>query len=649
MSSIDFTHHEYRPLHGALPPDPRRIFQRLSAQTRQFLSSVEISDSTGGILSSVPWTEDTLHRYNALDWPSREALIRYKAFLIHEVVHQIDYQFSPFGASYVGRSCLETLDFIKYGAALFNELQIAESHAPLRDVLRTAQNWIVTSGLEVMSARVRWHDAFRGAAASAVLPLPGPGSVRLGGMELERVVVHEVLATARIPGAKSGYLRPATILETRAVAIAGLNVLNTLGRDLPAAADVARLLDNTYAPRAEFPDYVFLSDLYVGLFGYSDFEEGVQREGVEWLEWVLQIMASTGWLALHSVPGAHPANVGTSSPVVRLVTALQLIDQHLAGQEGPIDLASITERLDATDMGGYGETVDADRAVDESISFLEHVRAQNHFENSSPILRRHFDRLLELQLRALTARRGKGYGVRLGLLLDGDIEAGMREFPPEVQSLFSSDYLPPTEVKRYLALRETIVFRHARPQGIWDEWMSLLYPADAALGSDGTERLLTRTKMRLDFIDNGVWPKAPLILSVSGSNDTPVDVYFLVVPEAWFAHALELAKNDVALDVSSQWSALVVSGDVLIRLTISWGDTPDRVRGLFSLRDAPDLIRFVAENRMLAVLTEEAYDDFLLGGNPSDCLIVTVDADPQIVLQCLSARETWLRTWNEVS
>jgi hypothetical protein len=464
---------DFKPHSLALGIDPSEIGAELSPLARTVFHLAwehGTYPTMAELLGGVPWPADAVQWYRELDEHDRMDVLGIAGFYTHELTHKIDLLTTPFGASFSGRACLETLGLQTDAGELLRTLRQLPDGRPLRDLPRVSEAATARRGPEALQARVFWFDSLRGAPARYVAPGWGGDTApfALLGRQLEKVTVHDVMASVRLPDARGGYLRPLTILESRAVAVTGLYLFHLLGGDAYASREVAAYLRSLYEPAEAYPDYRFLVDLYAQLWQVPDFPSGIEANGPAWLENALRTILIVGWYALHAPPlttgDELPAN---SSPVIRLVAALRAFEDALAES---------TTYPYAVD---FLEALDRDRRVVElgirpvaevlgsSVAYLDGVRHNNRLAGRHPVLSAHFEYVLGVTRQQLEHRQPTGYASRLGMPDDGALIHGFRD-PATDLPLLLDQYEPPDEVQQWFRLRENLLFRHARPPGFWE-------------------------------------------------------------------------------------------------------------------------------------------------------------------------------------
>src|ERR1700722_10009872 len=254
--------------------------------------------------SGDPWPTAALEAYASLPEDERMEVLGLTGFQIHESVHKIDFLTTPFGAAFHGRCCLETLGFQECAPQIITWLERSAGYPPMRELLSDTEAERVQDGLDGLSARIRWFDAIRGAPPRFVEEGWGGdrSPVSLLNFELRKVTVHNLMATLELPGQSGAYLRPLTILESRAVALSLLHLFDRLGADDYACSEIARYVRLFYPHSSTSNDYTFLLNLFAHLGEASDFPSLIEKGGPAVLKGILQNIVVLGWYALHAPP-----------------------------------------------------------------------------------------------------------------------------------------------------------------------------------------------------------------------------------------------------------------------------------------------------------------------------------------------------------
>jgi hypothetical protein len=621
LSRAEFTPHT---LHFAADFD---LMAALSPAAREFVERLWPQPKLGALLSSDPWDADTLRRFRALDPDDRTQVLALTGFYNHEMVHRIDFLTTPFGAAFQGKACLETIGLLLESAELVAEFERRHPHRPLRDIPPLAEKLVVSDGIEALNARVRWFDSLRGAAPKYVEAgwMNAPRTLEVGNARLDLVMVHELMPTVAIPGGEGAYLRPLTVLESRAVALTGQLLLNRLGRDAFATEEIARLLEAFYSPREAFPDYRFLLDLYGELLGTDDFFALVREQGPEGLSAAFQSMAVLGWYGLHASPETNSDAPLNSSPMLRLVIALQEFIALLRSGNRELDAVAFLNEIDTADRTAEFRLTDSTATLGYSILYLRKVRQHNYFANPHEGLRTHFESVLSTQQRQLERRYEEGYAFSPGMSESGSAIAGLGADAEDAQLLFDDDE-PPAPVRQWFRLREMLLFRHARPPDFWPGlWSALGTNPGAEHASLDAARQLALARAR--FVANGFWP---LEIRLQQANDGK-PLAMIPVRTSTLPETFRKSQQQEQDTVETRWQVLGTHGEQLVALTVGFADADEEVRILFSTERHRAAVEAIVESERVVLLSEEAVAAMGRNEQPAGLVMVPVTAAPNVV------------------
>jgi hypothetical protein len=431
--------------------------------------------SSAELLANTRWEPAALGWYRDLPEDQRMEVLGLVGFHVHELVHRIDLLTSPFGVGFHGRACLEFVGLQNDCADILAAVAQSADYRPLSEYELRSDAHTVNAGPTALLARVRYFDFLRGASrrhldsgwGGDVAPL------QVLGRDLHKVMIHEQSLSIAIPDADGEYVRPLTILESRALSVTALNLFYRLGADDWAAGEIAAYVRTYYEPREAFPDYRFLLDLYAAAWGKDNLPDAIEANGSTWLEQALMLVMTIGWYALHAPPfnveiGEAFAFVN-SSPVVRLTAALRSLEDILMTGRSYTSGVALLNEIDTSEQArGLGLEPVGD-VLDFCSRYLIKVREVNAEKNSHPDLRRYFDYVLGLQQRQLERRMPWGYNSALANPAQGDVLSGFQS-DDDLELLFYGPHAQvPASVTRWFALRENLLFRRARPLGFWKE------------------------------------------------------------------------------------------------------------------------------------------------------------------------------------
>lgn len=613
---------EFLPHTLTLGPDPD-LDSVLPAAAAAFARDTWPRLTPSELMAGGPWGRETLNRYRRLEEDERTAVLAFAGFHNHELAHRVDLLSTPFGASFQGRACLETIGLLLEGAELLSELEKNEPQRPLRDLSMQSAEFVVSDGPATLNARIRWFDALRGAAPKYIQNGwdGSPKSLRVAGEELAPVTVHELLPTVAVPGTDRDYVRPLTILESRAVALTGLFLLHRLGGDEYAAREVARLLESLYSPSQDFPDYRFLIDLFLRIVGHDDLTSVAEERGTPGLTALFRTIAVVGWYGLHAPPEARPEATLNSSPMLRVMLAMQEL-VRIASREAPsVDGVTLMEQIDSGEQAAQLGLTEARETLAYSRDYLAVVRSHNQATNPHPELRSHFERNLSLQQAVLQRRIEHGYRSFAGMPEDGSVRDGVAAEEAEERLGFESQP-PPAAVSNWFRLRQMLLFGRARPPGFWSElWSTVGVDAQVPALPPLAAREMALERAR--FVAGGVWPVYAIV-----AKRVLIAVDERKLPRV-FADPSELR-------LETAWGCLPAAGEAIVALQISFPDVDEELRLLFLEDRHREVLDPILREGSVTLASIEAYNRLRHDDTDVETIVCTIEAPTDAVTLALA-------------
>jgi hypothetical protein len=602
-------------------------FKALSPAAQAFfISSFPEGIGLPDLLSPAPWDADVQSRYRALETEERMEVLALAGFYNHELVHRIDFLTTPFGVSFHGKACLESIGLLLDSAELVAALEQKEPNRPLRDIPALSEKMVVSRGIDTLNARIRWFDSLRGASPKHLKPgwMDDPASLNLAYQDLELAMVHELVATVAIPGIEGAYFRPLTILESRAVSLTSLLLLSRLGGDRAAADDVVLFLETFYSPRESFPDYRFLLDLVVGLWGADDFPALLDEHGVKSLQSLLRGMAMLGWYALHATPETNAEGMANSSPMLRFIAALQELHGRVRDGDNEFDAVEFLDSVDTSKRGKAFGFSGSRETLGYSLRYLHRLRRHNYDANPHAGLKAHFETVLSIQQRQLERRFSSGYDFPSGMPESGSAITGLGSEPDDAHLLFGEEDEPSAEVFDWFRLREMLLFRHARPPGFWaDVWRALGTHPGIEESDPEAARELALDRAR--FVTEGTWPTGGGI----ETDDDGTQLVLIPVRTSTLPETYRAAVAEEELSVETSWQVLHTAAEPLVALDVSFPEKGEKARLLFSPALHRAAIEAIVRFGLMALLSDEAAHAFE-GGKPHPatvCIPVTAASE----------------------
>lgn len=463
------------------------LFGSLSRPARVFLFLALGLEGDGpisvGQLYGKRWRDDanTMQRFRKLPEDARIEVLGFVTLMLHEITHHLDFLSTPFGLNFHIKTIREYWSLQDFVPILLENPELI----PERFV-DFGSHWDRVRASPPEDSQVPWYsrhereseelkkawDSLRGQIltfeawgdASNVEPLKWhiekgwPGStetLKLFGRELLPVTVHDFLATVTIPHDASWYLRPLTLLETRAVAHSMRWVVHLLGDE---GADALPGYFTKLYRRAGIPaDYFFLFDLIASGWNFATFEELLQKAAPDLREHALSILSCACWYALQAPPPMDQQSLLTSNPILRLLVVLMAYDDFLAGRNKR-SFASFVELANTLDQSALPRQWGC-RPIQDILRFCRQtvgtMMRLNESKTWNPDMRDHFRHMLEL-LRAQLVRRDD-YTSHVGMPDHGNPLFGLDE--PEARELLEG-YTPAEEVVSWFNFRNNLLFKY---------------------------------------------------------------------------------------------------------------------------------------------------------------------------------------------
>jgi hypothetical protein len=450
---------------------PVDALDALSSPARRFLS---LFGGSRGVcvddLLNDAWraNESIVTAYRDLPASARLEVHVLVGFFLHETIHKVDMLISPFGVQYLALLVYEYVACQNLVAECRDTAELQSKLPVLRWLARgqTERMYPETSALPGLDRIVRkslaWGDIgdLRPSLSDIDphhLGLPPSGSWFGPHRPVEWVAVMGCFQSLRPAGTGNWYLRPTTILETKAVAGTLLYILDLA----PDPAELLAYWRMIYADREGMPqDYFFILDLLASMSGQQDFDTLLEGGIVASIRHVLLLAQGVCWLAMHASPrpiGASGKPSTTGNPVVRLVWALSLLPEALSklGTPGQPMLGNeILMYVEKHELFSQLDQVEASLAIKASVHALgsiEELAMGIHDEE----VRRHFAKVCSIMRPQFLGRR-PGYDSLFGQPDTGNPRIGVRT--AEQMELFFHDHAPSGAYSEWLGLRGAALF-----------------------------------------------------------------------------------------------------------------------------------------------------------------------------------------------
>jgi hypothetical protein len=333
---------------------------------------------TLGQLYDRRWADDPplMRAFRALPKADRVGVLGFVTFILHEMTHHIDFLTTPFGLNFHSKTIREYWSMQDFAPVLLENPELiparliefdahfAAVYSAGKDAVEipwySMADWDsseLKSYWETLKDQVitleAWGDASTVRPLGHQIALGWAGNTepqRLFGHELECVTVNGFLASIRPQGVKDWYVRPLTLLETRAVANSLKWLLYLLGPD--GQAEVHRYLVAIYR-RPDLPkDYLYLLDLISGGFGYESIESLVAGASRQVLEQVLMCSVTSCWFALQAPPPMDENSLLAANPMMRLLSVLHVLEDFTSGRSHGTfaSFVELAEAIDRTEL-----------------------------------------------------------------------------------------------------------------------------------------------------------------------------------------------------------------------------------------------------------------------------------------------------------
>lgn len=454
---------------------PAGLLDLLSREARVFVLMF-LSDQKLNIddLINDQWRNDPKRKtyYQRLSTNARLEIHVLIGFVLHETIHQIDLLISPFGLSYLSILIEEYLCLQSLVPRVMDEANFRELFPILNHVGMSVPTIIQKCGLqkdwlhleEIIRKAIAWGDVASRTPKAREVELGWDADFAQAGPffgtddQIEPVRVFGFsFWTFRLQGQTNCYLRPTTILETKALAGTMLYLLEIA----PHVRDVWRYYDSVYYSVRDrlTPDYLIILDILSRQHRHRDFADVLSKGSRESIRSVLLIAQSLCWSALQAPPLLAGAGRTTSlggNPVIRLFCGLFNLGEVVTKWEPglPMTGTSLLNRLEQHVLfAGLDQLPIAEvynRSV-EALSALEtRVEAIWH-----PDVRAHFKHVLSIMKAPMTSR-GPRYDSRLGQPETGNPRPSAG---PDIE-LFYHDHTPKGGYSEWLDLRDDVLFKH---------------------------------------------------------------------------------------------------------------------------------------------------------------------------------------------
>ena len=271
--------------------------------------------------------------------------------------------------------------------------------------------------------------------------------------------------TVRIPEDPAYYLRPLTILETRALAHSLMWILYVFDFDETSKNDVLLYLQAFY--NSVTPDYRFILDLFSKAGGKNRFIDFMKESEARQIYDFLDYISAICWYSLQAQAISEgDATFFPSSPVFRLMYALKFLEGHIhEAIKNPQNILTIQQLYNYIDKRANEASVQfvSERIEDTLQSCLERIaqiRGTNNMFNKNPKLQAHFQSIFNLQEQIIRSRISHGYKYKMALFDEEFINSNF------IQELTNA-YMPDETVVSWFAFIYDFTYKFfQRPEDI---------------------------------------------------------------------------------------------------------------------------------------------------------------------------------------
>jgi hypothetical protein len=410
------------------------------------------------------WADEptTLSAFESLTDESKAEVLAVFTFLIHEYTHHFDFLMTPFGVNYHGKWFREYLAFQRFAPLLLQLPSLPEGR--LIDYTTPAD------------ASQEFRDAFKAVHdTSATLEALGDGGMTpraenmvpgwydnnrpafVLGQSLQRITVRGFLFTYAVPDEPYWYLRPSTVLETRAIAHCLHWIMHLFGKNERAREAMRIYMECFYWDQTAAPDYRFLLDLMASAW-QTDFRSFLKNAHIGSVEQFLMTLDAACWYALQAPPPMPDASALRSNPVLRFVHAATFSAESIRDKRSFATGVDAMNTMDQDHRAAAYELTNISNILNFCVLFISTLQRLNQTEIIDPEFRDHFAHVLGVQHRRLSSRAPKGYVSYMGIPEEGNPLRGLRT-EEEVNDLAPDAYTPSERIREWFAFRNGLLYR----------------------------------------------------------------------------------------------------------------------------------------------------------------------------------------------
>jgi hypothetical protein len=445
--------------------------------------------------------------YNELDDNERVRFLGFYTIDPHELTHHIDFMTTPFGTNFHCKALQEYLIFQQFASELLKNPKIINNRMRLLDfdsVVSAKSNKVsnkLNEKWKLLKKKILFSDAYFRigkdiVSSSTYSKIHNLSKIdkyfRILGENHEIVIVNEFMITIKIPGDHNHYLRPITILETRALAHSLRWILDQLGNNELALMQLVNYLKTFYTHELISPDYDFVLGLFLNKIGKINLTNyaGLEKVNPKGISLFLYLISWFCWYALQAPPLVDSrSSLAASSPVFRFLLALRyFLDENLdfcrrlLYEESDLTnvFSTITSFFSNLDLHFRNEIINnenvgllpVDKCMNDSLKMVNYMQDLLLKSVMPAEIKKHFGDILRIQRYQLTKRIDNGYYYYfpIGLPPSGnplyhfrDVDANYVMLTPDLRPVSNS-------ILMWFKFREDFIFTKILPgQRIKDE------------------------------------------------------------------------------------------------------------------------------------------------------------------------------------
>ena len=413
----------------------------------------------------VSWKKDGAVRttYDRLSETEKAEVLGFLTFPIHEMTHHVDHLTTPFGILYHASCCAEYVAMQRFAPEICSSAEsfINEPLASLRDcpVLGGSSAW------DNLRTWVRFFDACRGAPNWAV-DSSASANVQLFGVTLSYCRIYNSFESVRSLAFPRYYLRPTSLLETRAVVHSLRYILFLFDKQEAARHAIQCYIDSYYPAGNSTLDYTFVLDLFARMYsGIGSFTQLIAKAPTEAIDSWLLLLDGICWYSLQAPPRLDFGSSRAVGPVERFIFGALHFARRLA-RERELKIKSVVSLLNGMDTDKTLQELGCtpiEPSLKHSLDHLADIRTTSMANVSNKNIRSHFQHVFKAQTYFMRQRQGHGYNSFTGLPENGNVVGSLlrdREVDYLGLHFAKYGYQPNRDVVDWFSDRESFLFRY---------------------------------------------------------------------------------------------------------------------------------------------------------------------------------------------